>query len=453
MRFPWVRGALLFAAGGWAVSEIRLEMETARFEAARRSGDPARVVELADSPLPAARVLRARALTEDVFPPALAEARADLVAALGADPLDAKLWFALAENRALSGDRAGARAALARSDALDPHYPRGRLDSIGLWAALGEPERGLDAARRLGALGGRTRLAAARRLRETGFAPARIFEAFGAEGWSAVERLDLGEAVPPATLAESEALARFFDPATGFDATEERDRAAGLFASPPNAERMLALWKAEQGAAGMGWMDGMDGMDGMDAGLEAPPFRDFRLGWQPPAPPLEAVWTPPRDGSRYGSLELPLERGWAKRGEVRWVFQRFPLLAGRGGRVVVRVRQSPRTTAPMRIAARIARAGDSANARPETETETETVRADSTALDDAWEEIALDLPAAEGPGLVELALVVLPPRGGTGGEACTIGIGGLRVETTAAEGGAEATHGNGPNDTRRANPG
>lgn len=406
-------GMVLMAA--WAVLATRDELARARWDAFAPTPEAplfADFARLASLRSPDALIESGRTLEHDLFPARYEEAGALYARAVAVDPLSAGAWFGLAHARLMRGEFDGARAALERSDELDPHYPRRRHASIAMWSALGEPERGLDAARRLARLGGRYRAEAGARLAEAGVPPATIARELTRDAGplSEEDRVSLAEAIAPATASELEEVAGVLDLASVRD-PEALGRAARLAADPLAFDLAFALIRARDPAAEV--LAGRVAIANPTL-ARAPLDSGFPFGWLPLAARtgLEVRWSGP-DGADGGGGALSISFSPAlRREDFRAPILRTPARAGGGFRIEVRMRQNPPQARPASL---LARGGDGRA----------LARAELRSITGASELLRLDVPASDRDETLELVLIVPAAPSDRAAAEIVVEIGGI----------------------------
>ncbi|MDK2970881.1 MAG: hypothetical protein PWP23_636 [Candidatus Sumerlaeota bacterium] len=378
---------LLWAVWGWHELRAGTQRESLRraFEQ-----DPTTLLENREQlTMPQSFLALASYASEDVFPPDRAAALQAAERAIAAEPLWSRPWMVLARERLLAGDDAGARRALDQADALEPRFPRQRLESVRLWTLLGEPRRGIEVAQAVGLLGDRYRLDAARELLLSGTAPADAFLLLGGPELNASEALRLAQALHDSRLDAMQALYAELPPSVALD-SETRTELAALALDPLDADLVLALWNLEDQDVQVA----PDGIPLANRELEAPPFFNrFPLGWVPPVERggSRIAWQAAEEDGFSGRIRLDLPAFGV--GVFRYDFYRFVLPAGEQRTLPVRVRSVPMGELECEVSARAADGTPLARVRLPPAAE-------------FWKDVRLELPAADEPQLVTVILEV-----------------------------------------------
>ncbi len=287
---------LFFLSAAWAFFQWRAAHEQLAWREFARTAPIATVTERSDFPdLPAANARLARFFADEVFPPDHERALQFLIRTVRADPQSSTVWFSIAREQLLLGRRVEARAALMRSDALDPHYPKHRFGAIQLWSLLGERDRAISLAQRFNELGGRFSIESGRQLKRIGMSPAEIFDALEFERETADRQVALLKEIQTGDREQMSASLEKIDVKTIGD-TATRSAMARLASWPVAYEKALEVWRAESPELLL--VGGKLPADNLT--LRQPPFaKDFYFGWQLPMIGDK--------GKKKGEIELPAE--------------------------------------------------------------------------------------------------------------------------------------------------
>lgn len=331
---PALIGCVLFLAWGIGRAREGLEREAA---AEAYTEDPASLLEAAGPmPLPETHLLRADLYSGRLFPPDHEAALQAAQEALIRDPLAPRAWLIAARENLLLGREDLARAALERSDQLEPHYPRRRLEAIRLWALLGEPERARENARRVSTLSQNYRLLAAQELLYAGLDAEAVFQTTRGEEMTAAER---GELIAGIVSFEPGSLEKIVSliSADSFDDSAFRAELAELAIDENEADLLRRLWALEHPS-----LDSNAPVLLSNTDLNSPPFSDpFPLGWHSPPDdsPFRIRWVGPARNDRNGRIHAAIPRYTSRLG--RWRVASVLFSAGEPGGVRLRFRHSP----------------------------------------------------------------------------------------------------------------
>lgn len=153
----------------WSVAQFRFHSMMGKLDATLRSGEPEKIAALVPPfPLAAEETKYGEFMMNTVFPPQLKTAESAFHRSLVLDPLSSRTWMGLAEVFLYQGKTDQANQALTMSDALDPNYPRERLESIRLWVLLGNREKAINHGARIASLGGNNPRLAVEQLVQSG---------------------------------------------------------------------------------------------------------------------------------------------------------------------------------------------------------------------------------------------------------------------------------------------
>lgn len=397
----------LFLIGLWVAALWEREGAARQWREVRGGGNDSVADSAFRPPNAAARVERAVVLSEGVFPPRREEALAELEAALTTAPMESRTWFLAARNHLFEGRGAEARAAMARSDALDPWYPGQRIRAVQFWTLLGDRERAAGVARSVSGLGPRHRAAMAGELLSMGFGLE--------EAWDLVITEDTlpahgGRVLLAMEVEDAGALAALMEalPAHWYDDGDFRTLAFRRASRPLLPGVLRRLWEAGHGPLG-----GSETIPLENPSLDKPPFRPgLPLGWM--AAPLragfQASWSDlPAAGAPEGSgvirVEIP-----AGENSANWRILRTITAETEGaGRLFLNIRRLVGRNCSAWITAR--RRGESA-------------RSPAVELTEEWTRVALELPPGP-PGFLDITLDL---RAGAGRAPVVVLVGGAGVE-------------------------
>lgn len=381
-------------AWGWSSRESeRLRAEWAEVAA---SGSVSEILAF-DEDVPESFNRRAAVASLRAFPPDHAAATRLYAAAIDADPLDSVAWFGLGRSRLFLGDSGGARAALDRSAELAPTDVGRRLDSIGLWAALGEWERAEASAAELSALGAGFPERALRALVSAGRDPVAALDVVGFDSRDVAGKLALVETLEPeGPAACGPLLERLGD--EPLSRPDLRKRYADLALRGPVASRAIAAWRARspdlvQAGEGL-WIENPD--------LSAPPFGSdhFPLGWIRPHPSFPSASRLPRAADDPAQLLL-LIPGSERERQFDYSFYRLILPANTPARVSVSLLIDPPSSSSCHLL--VAASGEAAgHSAPSLGTP-------------GWQTLTAEIPSREGDAIADLILLrragLRPSRG------------------------------------------
>ena len=333
--------AALFSAGGavvlagWAWLQYQQARHVAVYQEASAPERVELLEEVGPPPNATATLQVARTLGRDVFP--ADHQRALDLARLAAtqDPLRSTVWLEVAREQLYLGNEDEARAALSRSDELDPRYPRQRLQAVRLWGILGEPERGLEIARRVALLGSQFR------------------DDAGIEALASGYTIDEALAVVRFEEMDDEQLRRFlrslhgelpaYSPVVWGRLSPERLKSPGLRLAlgrmamkPLQPEYLADLWALEGATPdpATGWLL-------QNPGLDQPPYStSFPLGWLLPDERnrYRILWQEPTlDREGHIRIDLPIS------GRLNLNYHAYRLLqpAGESARLTVNFQSAP----------------------------------------------------------------------------------------------------------------
>jgi len=313
-RPPLARAALsaVLAAGAilWAIGGAKAQRAQRHWEEAFRKGP----IEAAAAPVPA-NPAAWRSLGDiylsQFFPPADDLAIRAYRQALLLDPRSSVTWTRLAEAQFFSGDRAAAEASLSRADALDPNFPRQRLEAIRLWALLGREDRALGLGAGLARLGPQARADALRELSRLGHEPADLFRRLQLATTPPVERPALLDAFEAAYGRDALARLSHVLPAPWLENRPFRHRAIEAALRPVRYAEALRWWHLE---LGLPFEDDSGAIFAPNLDLASDPFSQTGpLGWQAPSasPMARTVWVPP-SAAEPGMLAFQFERRYSQ---------------------------------------------------------------------------------------------------------------------------------------------
>lgn len=397
-RLARVIAAAAFAA--LVLFWMSLQFQTARqWEAWRELERRGPLAVLRESEIPttsAALLTRARARSDNAFPPDREGALADLSRALEVEPLRSGTWILLARQQLFLGRTDEGRAALEFSDSLDPWFPRQRLRSAQLWTLLGERDRATSMVQSIASLGEQHRLAAARRLMEMAYPAADVYTMVGGESLPAGECVALLAAIQPANIADARALFGMLNTAHLEDAAYRRGFLARAI-DPYLHGEVVRAWSAEENiesgsAAGIVYTNGM---------LAQPPFAgDFPLGWQRAADraSFTVAWAAPGivADAEEGSLRITFPQALReKQTGFSYRAYRFPSSGVEAYRVGMRVRSNLESGTRAWLAVWV---------------NGESVRGRAVSLSNAWTEIDVAIKDGTAPGIVDVFLAASHER-------------------------------------------
>lgn len=412
-------GVALLAAWGavtWGARQFAEADRIAAWERSMRSRRPSRLAELRPPPPDSSLERRfARLLEVDLFPPNYAGSTAALGRALALDPLNSQDWLKLARQRLLTGRTEEARAALRRSDVLDPNFPGQRAEAIQLWAYLGDRDAAMHVAQGIARIDGEGRRTAARELLLSGFTPAEAFA--GLNGPSHRGR-ELAQILSPLITRDTAASRALFAQLPGdvWDSPEFCAEMLPRLARPLLHKEALRAW--HPGFRAMA-PEALPRVGIVNASLRSRPFDDTTvLGWQ----------QPPRGrnvASRYRSPKdsaAPGERGTIRLSyadtventdaTTAWRFYYLPVEAGTSTTITLKLKCFPPERSICRLVVRNAGRGWS------------SAPTDWTIED--WQDLAVDLPAQPNDAVFELSLE-RTRRGGSDSTRPEVTVAGFEV--------------------------
>lgn len=250
-----------------------------------------------------ALVLVADTFQRNLNPPDYARSEEFLAEAIRQDPLRSDLWMRLARARLYQGKNAPARQALLRSDILDPHFPRQRLEAIQLWALLDDRARAEAIALKLASLDFSLLLDSAKSLRLAGWNPSEIFLLLKGPTLPAK---DMGQLLIRIRSQNPETMRTLYANVPDSAYTDEsfRQIASQEVANPLLIDIADRLWKSESDAIEAietsGTLVLVD-----NPSLQKNPFENpFPFGWQPPTtlPWVEMRWNKPTSDAVSGGI-------------------------------------------------------------------------------------------------------------------------------------------------------
>ncbi len=302
-------------------------------------------------PAPAHLVRRAEEFADNVFPPELDRAEEDVRQALLYEPQYSRAWMTLARVRLLENRRPEAREALLHSDALDPVYPRERLESIMLWKMLGEEDRGLRTATRIAKLGGPEAVEAIAELLRNGYSTDEVLGAVFFDRLTTEQRQVVIGVFAKERRETIAGLVRRLS-VEDLESPLVRQQLAPLLMRPLEATLLGETWNIDR--PGLRLVGGRILVE--NPNLQQPAFPTaFPMGWLRLAR-SEAATTWEQRGSSPaiatdGHLRLALPR--YMRSEVRWPCYRFIADAGDGFTVTMHLVPSSTRYARVSLVARV----------------------------------------------------------------------------------------------------
>ncbi|MEO8376672.1 MAG: tetratricopeptide repeat protein [Candidatus Sumerlaeota bacterium] len=251
--------------------------------------------------------------------------------ALAIEPLRADLWLRLSRDFLFLRERDKARAALLRSDELDPVYPAQRMESAQMWALLNDKPHAIEVIKRVAKLDATARQDSIRTLLLMSIPSDESFSLIEGETLSKQEVTTL---LPLLKTTDPIAMERLWQkiPAAYRDDPDFGNAAAVVFSNPivfPVAEE---LWKKNSPAA-KPFVLGADGPSLLldNGNISRTPFdNNFYYGWQPfPRTTwVRSDW----DGTLAADKDVATIRfGFSGTGaptmqrDFEWLFYRFPL--------------------------------------------------------------------------------------------------------------------------------
>lgn len=394
-------GRLILVAGFaalvilWMSIQVRSARELEAWRDVERRG-PRAVLSGEIPDIASALLARARARTENAFPPDREGAIADLNRALEGEPLRSGTWILLARQQLFLGRADEGRAALEFSDSLDPWFPRQRLRSAQLWTLLGERERATDLARSVASLGESHRLDAARRLMEMAYPAGDVYTMVGGDELDAEGSAALMAAIEPANVADARGLFAGLNP-KHLDDPSYRAAYLARALNPYLHEEVVRAWMAEEevkraSAAGIVYTN-----EELDRGAFA---GDFPLGWQraPERASFGAAWAAAGivGDAAGGALRITFPQALREEQTgFNYRIYRFPTTGGEPFRVVMRVRSNLESGTRAWLALRVS--GESLRGQP-------------VPLTSEWQEVVIIADQLEGEGIVDLFLAASHDR-------------------------------------------
>lgn len=375
--------------GAWGLWQMHHHARENRY--AEAAADPADLLELSlreDPPLAQYYLGIADVLSNEVFPANHAGARVAAERALALDPFSSRAWMVLAREHLFLGNDAQARAALQRSDEIDPRWPLQRLEAVRLWILLGDEQKGLDTAVRLAALSPELRRDAAHELISSGYSPRDVFNRLDIHDSTPDDIAGVIEAIRTPSLRQMEEVYSLIPEHAYRDAAFRR-RLYHVAVNPLSTSQLLTLWKWHSPhLEDLGDERCIDNPQ-----LRHPPFGvEFPLGWQLPAAnaAVTATWqAAPPDNNASGRIRVEVPA--FGRTDFRYRYYRFLLPPHQRITVISPVRLDPPGEGQALLRAVVGNQ----------EFESTILRGRDIA---GWHELSVDLPAFERPQIVEVQL-------------------------------------------------
>lgn len=407
-----VCAALAVAWGGWQFARA---VENSRWERAKADGpEAAYALPLEKTPESSdVRLLRGRFVSTDIFPADHPAAVGEFTRAVQLDPLSSLAWYELAKEEVLVNRPAEARAALERSDQLDPYYPRQRFGAIQLWATLGERERAITLARKIAGLGGEFRDTAAKKLLSLPMSPAEIHETLD---FGSLQGMELADALVAVRAEDPERMAELWkrvDRARLTGNGGALKKAIRIATDPFVYDAVVSVWKSQNSF--LEFTKENYPVDNPNL-ARVPTLEAFPLGWQPlpGLPPDQLVrWVAPVEGDLFpkGFIQFTFT---ADRPEdtLRWTFYRFPVPVMTGMDIEVDVRQIPSVSSTCSIQVMIG--------------EEQVASAATSWAEEGWQALKLKVPPRVKGGVGELRLARSRRRADDKAGAPELHIGAVR---------------------------
>ncbi|MCB2153395.1 hypothetical protein KQI84_00790 [bacterium] len=331
---------------GWSMSQAsRMQTRIAWAEARREN--PTAVLER-DEPAPTAdgNLLLANERGRILFPPDHQGAIESTRRALLLDPLESSAWMILAREKLLQNHMDEARAALSRSDELEPRYPGQRVEAIRLWSLLDEPNRAMELARQISLLGDEYAAAAAAELIATGREPSSVFKILRLDELPPDEKLMAARAMAAANPGAMAPVLATFTNAELAD-HDFGNQFVELLYSPMNIKEIERVWALHSTR-----LIEEQGLLLADPNLTYPPFEhSFHLGWQQPMQSTTVIsrWQPAESEIRDTGAHIEMQFTRSAKEQIRWIFYRLPIPPDWSGTIELRVRISPAASATCRL--------------------------------------------------------------------------------------------------------
>lgn len=344
--------------------------------------------------------------------------------ALAIEPLRSDLWLRLSRHLLFLREKDKARAALLRSDELDPVYPEQRMEAAKLWALLGDKPHAIKLMTRIAALDSTARFDAIPTLHLLSVPSDELFTLIGGEKLPMQDVLDILPSLKTSDATVMEKLWRKI-PATYRDDPDFANAAAAIYSSPVVYTVATQLWEKSSKTVTRNPI----GSDGLVVFLDDPAMTrnvlndSFYYGWQefPRTTWVRADW----DGARGEEKDVATVRmtftgsgAPTMQRDFEWVFYRLPLPPTQKALMVsMEVFPNPASESICRIGARI-------NGRGVGGTKTEWSR-------EEWQTLSVVIPPSAETRLVEL--VFQRNRRGTGADASSkVYITGFKISEAAA---------------------
>ncbi|MCC6547326.1 tetratricopeptide repeat protein [Candidatus Sumerlaeota bacterium] len=339
--------------------------------------------------------------------------------ALAIEPLRSDIWLRLTRHFLFLRDREKARAALSRSDQLDPVYPEQRMEAAQLWAMLGDRERAVAVLGRISALDALTRKESIRTYHLLSVPSDEIFTDIGGEKLSMAEVQDL---LPQIKSADADSMKRLWAkiPAKYREDRDFANMAARLYSTPLIYPIVEEIWRKRSTDFVEIVVNGAPPILAENAGMTKDPLNgDFYFGWQefPRTNWVRAEWVEgPTEGRNGASVRMTFSGSGVPtmQRDFEWVFYRLPLQPTAVPLAVsIDVLPSPATDSICRIGARINGRGFGS---PQTKWN-----------EQGWQTVTVVVPPAEEARVLDLAFQ--RNRRGTGADAASkVFMSGFRVE-------------------------
>ncbi|MCC7392464.1 hypothetical protein IT571_08935 [Candidatus Sumerlaeota bacterium] len=373
----------------WCRLQISHQRDLDRWAEIKRQGAAASLSSQEMPPLKDAFSDRSMIRLNRTFPPDRDGVRQDLQEAIVRAPLASELWFSYAQNELFAGNIPQGRAALERSDDLDPFFPGQLLRSIQLWSLLGERDHAIRIARSVVAFGFQFRVKSATELSQMGVAPREIFDMVTTGDLTPPQTGELLNAIGTSNREQLRQILAEIPQATYAD-PQFRLLAFKRASAPLMLDALERIWRAE--SSGAQWLDGclVENID-----LQNPPFRsEFPLGWQPIPTRGNGggSWVAPdAANNQVGSVRISFSRvDWGKNGPVSisYPFYQLPWDGKRGLNIHVSVRSD----------------GGSSNAWIATTTRNRRIQSPSVKMTESPQRLSLYVPPSTDPEILAISL-------------------------------------------------
>lgn len=287
-----ILAAVAVALLAWGVWQYRRSEEREQWRVELDGANTRTLLALSPDLVPAnvAYLKRVAALrSERLIPPDHRSAERLIARAIAMEPLRSDLWVRIARHFIFTGQPEKARAALRRSDELDPSFPSQRLEAVQYWALLNDRDRAIELARSIARLDPQGTDEATRALLRIAVPADEIFDIVNA---AALTPARAAAILPEMRSGDMQVMRRLYQklPANFLNDRAFRQAIAPFFAQPVMLAECQSLWNLER-----------PGLQSVPLALDGPllvdnpelaisPFtNDFFFGWQ--ALPASSAWS------------------------------------------------------------------------------------------------------------------------------------------------------------------